>query len=135
MNERHKICIESFCDCLGIRAGMKNATMVEDCRSATAGFLKRWYMRRFGHALRCGDGEPLNKARLGCSKAASGAITLYQLALIEAGTPYGLTPAGMLALDVARIEAGLMLLDVDYVSARKALVDSQTSSPYELDLA
>jgi aminomethyltransferase len=56
-------------------------------------------------------------------------------ALIDAGTPFGLTPAGMLALDVARIEAGLMLLDVDYVSARKALIDRQTSSPYELDLA
>ena len=55
-------------------------------------------------------------------------------ALIAAGTPYGITPAGMLALDVARIEAGLMLLDVDYVSARKALIESQTSSPYELDL-
>jgi aminomethyltransferase len=55
-------------------------------------------------------------------------------ALIQAGTPYGITPAGMLALDVARIEAGLMLLDVDYVSARKALIESQTSSPYELDL-
>jgi len=40
----------------------------------------------------------------------------------------------MLALDVARIEAGLVLLDVDYVPARKALIDSQTSSPYELDL-
>ena len=56
-------------------------------------------------------------------------------ALIEAGTPYGVVPAGMLALDVARIEAGLMLIDVDYVPARKALVDSQTSSPFELDLA
>ena len=55
-------------------------------------------------------------------------------ALIEAGTPYGIVPAGMLALDVARIEAGLMLLDVDYVSARKALIARQTSSPYELDL-
>ncbi|MCL4800567.1 MAG: aminomethyltransferase family protein [Burkholderiales bacterium] len=55
-------------------------------------------------------------------------------ALVAAGTPYGITPAGMLALDVARIEAGLMLLDVDYVSARKALIESQTSSPYELDL-
>src|SRR5690349_24854367 len=41
----------------------------------------------------------------------------------------------MLALDVARIEAGLMLIDVDYVSARKALIESQTSTPYELDLA
>jgi aminomethyltransferase len=56
-------------------------------------------------------------------------------ALIAVGTPYGITPAGMLALDVARIEAGLMLLDVDYVPANKALIDGQTSSPYELDLA
>src|SRR5688500_9732021 len=56
-------------------------------------------------------------------------------ALIEAGMPYGIVPAGMLALDVARIEAGLMLLDVDYVPARKALIARQTSSPYELDLS
>jgi aminomethyltransferase len=55
--------------------------------------------------------------------------------LVDCGTPYGLVPAGMLALDVARIEAGLMLMDVDYVSARKALTARQTSSPYELDLA
>jgi aminomethyltransferase len=56
-------------------------------------------------------------------------------ALIEAGTPFGLTPAGMLALDVARIEAGLPLIDVDYVPANRALIAGQTSSPYELDLA
>jgi aminomethyltransferase len=56
-------------------------------------------------------------------------------ALIEGGTPYGIVPAALLALDIARIEAGLMLLDVDYVSARKALTPAQTSSPYELDLA
>ena len=55
-------------------------------------------------------------------------------ALMEAGTAHGIVPAGMLALDVARIEAGLMLIDVDYVPARKALIESQTSSPYELDL-
>jgi aminomethyltransferase len=61
------------------------------------------------------------------------AIQLWD-ALMDAGRPYGLMPAGMLALDMARIEAGLMLLDVDYVSARKALIESQTSSPYELDL-
>jgi glycine cleavage system T protein (aminomethyltransferase) len=54
--------------------------------------------------------------------------------LIQKGTPYGMTPAGMLALDVARIEAGLMLIDVDYVPARRALIEGQTSSPYELDL-
>jgi aminomethyltransferase len=62
------------------------------------------------------------------------AIALWD-ALIAAGTPHGIMPAGMLALDVARIEAGLMLIDVDYVPARKALIETQTSSPFELDLA
>jgi aminomethyltransferase len=62
------------------------------------------------------------------------AIPLWD-ALITAGADYGITPAGMLALDVARIEAGLMLIDVDYVPARKALLESQTSSPFDLDLA
>ncbi|MDB5927536.1 MAG: gcvT 1 [Betaproteobacteria bacterium] len=65
---------------------------------------------------------------------AANALPLWD-ALIETGARYGIVPAGMLALDVARIEAGLMLLDVDYVSARKALNDRQTSSPFELDLA
>jgi aminomethyltransferase len=54
--------------------------------------------------------------------------------LIEAGTPYGITPAGILALDIARVEAGLLLMEVDYVSARHALIPEQMSSPYELDL-
>jgi aminomethyltransferase len=40
----------------------------------------------------------------------------------------------MLALDVARIEAGLILLDVDYTSAKKALIPSQKYSPYEIGL-
>jgi len=55
-------------------------------------------------------------------------------ALAEIGADYGMAPAGMLALDMARIEAGLMLADVDYVSAHKALITAQTSSPYELNL-
>jgi aminomethyltransferase len=55
-------------------------------------------------------------------------------AFMEAGTPYGITPTGMLALDVARIEAGLILLDVDYVSAHRALIEDQKSSPFELNL-
>ncbi len=55
-------------------------------------------------------------------------------ALIETGTPYAITPAGMLALDMARIEAGLLLIDVDYVSSRKALIEAQKSTPHELGL-
>jgi aminomethyltransferase len=41
----------------------------------------------------------------------------------------------MLALDVARIEAGLLLIDVDFHSSRRALIESQKYSPYELNLA
>ena len=64
---------------------------------------------------------------------AADALSVWD-ALIDVGTPYGLTPAGMLALDVARIEAGLVLLDVDYVSAHRALIERQLSSPFELSL-
>ena len=53
-------------------------------------------------------------------------------ALAAAGRQFDLHPTGMLALDVARIEAGLLLLDVDYTSSRKALIPSQKFSPYEL---
>ena len=52
--------------------------------------------------------------------------------LIEKGRAFDLHPAGMLALDVARIEAGLLLIDVDYISSKKALIPSQKYSPYEL---
>jgi aminomethyltransferase len=55
-------------------------------------------------------------------------------ALLAAGAPYDITPTGMLALDVARIEAGLILLDVDYVGARKALIPAQKYTPYEIGL-
>jgi aminomethyltransferase len=56
-------------------------------------------------------------------------------ALIEAGTPYGITPAGIWALDLARIEAGLVMLDVDYFSAHRAVIEDQKSSPFELNLS
>ncbi len=61
------------------------------------------------------------------------AVPLWD-ALIETGSPYGITPAGMLALDVARIEAGLLLIEVDYFSSRHALIEAQKSSPFELGL-
>ena len=53
-------------------------------------------------------------------------------ALMAAGRAYGIRPAGMLALDVVRLEAGLVLLEVDYTSARHALNPEQNYSPYEL---
>ena len=55
-------------------------------------------------------------------------------ALMKRGQDYGLRPAGMLALDVARIEAGLLLIEVDFFSSRKALIPSQRYSPFEMGL-
>ena len=53
------------------------------------------------------------------------AVALWD-ALIDAGTPYGIAPAGIWALDLARIEAGLIMLDVDYVSSHRAPLQSGT---------
>jgi aminomethyltransferase len=55
-------------------------------------------------------------------------------ALMAVGADYGLLPAGLIALDIARNEAGLILLDVDYISARHTLIAQQKSSPYEINL-
>ncbi|MFN8519008.1 MAG: aminomethyltransferase family protein [Chloroflexota bacterium] len=65
--------------------------------------------------------------------AADRAVALWD-ALLEAGSAYALRPAGMLALDVVRIEAGLIMLEVDYTSSAHALVPEQSYSPFELGL-
>ena len=53
---------------------------------------------------------------------------------IRAGRAYGARPAGMLALDIARIEAGLILIEVDFDSVRRALIPEQSFSPFELGI-
>jgi aminomethyltransferase len=55
-------------------------------------------------------------------------------AIAAAGPTFDLHPAGMLALDVARIESGLLLTDVDFHSSRKAMIEPQKYTPYELGL-
>jgi aminomethyltransferase len=56
-------------------------------------------------------------------------------AVMETGKRFDIHAAGMLALDVARVEAGLLLIEVDYSSSKKALIASQKYSPYELGFA
>ncbi len=56
-------------------------------------------------------------------------------ALMQAGRAFDIRPTGMLALDVARIEAGLLLIDVDFNSSKKAMIESQKYSPLEMGLA
>jgi aminomethyltransferase len=59
------------------------------------------------------------------------AVQLWDV-LMDVGRAYGIRPAGILALDVTRIEAGLILIDADYSSSRHALIPEQMYSPFEL---
>jgi aminomethyltransferase len=61
------------------------------------------------------------------------AVTVWD-ALNTAGKAFDIHPAGMIALDIARIEAGLILIEVDYTSSKKALIDAQRFSPAEIGL-
>jgi aminomethyltransferase len=54
--------------------------------------------------------------------------------LMNEGDVFDIHPAGMVALDVARIEAGLILIEVDYISSKKAVIESQRYSPAEIGL-
>ncbi|UCC71445.1 MAG: aminomethyltransferase family protein [Gemmatimonadota bacterium] len=61
------------------------------------------------------------------------AIRLWDI-LMDGGRSYGITPSGIYALDVARVEAGLLLIGVDYIPANRALIEARKSSPFELGL-
>lgn len=65
--------------------------------------------------------------------AASDAVRVWD-ALMAAGRPFDIKPAGMLALDVARVEAGLLLIEVDFFSSKKAVIPTQKYTPYEMGL-
>ena len=64
---------------------------------------------------------------------ANDALTNWD-ALMEAGADYGITPVGILAMDMARVEAGLFMIEVDYTSTSHAWIEPQKSSPFELGL-
>ena len=53
-------------------------------------------------------------------------------ALVEGGAPHNITPCGLEAMDIARVEAGFVLLNVDYISSESALLPHHRMSPYEL---
>jgi aminomethyltransferase len=55
-------------------------------------------------------------------------------ALMTHGRAFDIHAAGMLALDVARVEAGLLLIEVDFNSSKKAVIESQKYSPFEMGL-
>ena len=64
---------------------------------------------------------------------ADGALAVWD-ALFDVGEAYGIRAAGIRALDVSRVEAGLILIEVEYTSARHAISEEQTYSPFEIGL-
>lgn len=55
-------------------------------------------------------------------------------AIVDAGRPHGLEPAGLDALDVTRVEAAFVMQGVDYFSSRHCVIEARKSTPFELDL-
>ncbi len=62
------------------------------------------------------------------------AVTVWD-ELWSKGRAFDVHAAGMLALDVSRIEAGLLLIDVDFNGSKKALIGPQKYTPFEMGLA
>ena len=87
------------------------------------------------------DGIPVTISRTGYTgdlgfelwMDAKDALTIWD-ALMDAGADYGITPVGILAMDMARVEAGLFMIEVDYTSTNHAWIEPQKSSPFELGL-
>jgi aminomethyltransferase len=95
----------------------------------------------FGRRAAAVEGIPVDVSRTGYTGdlgyevwvESSRALELWD-AVARVGSAYGTRPAGMLALDVARIEAGLILIEVDFDSVRRALISEQSFSPFELGI-
>ncbi len=62
-----------------------------------------------------------------------GALEVWD-ALFDEGIDYAIRPVGIRALDVTRVEAGLILIEVEYTSAAHAHNAEQEYSPFEIGL-
>jgi aminomethyltransferase len=95
----------------------------------------------FGHRRTEIGGVDLNVTRTGYTgdlgyeiwAPAEAALEIWD-ELWAAGEPHGIRPAGIRALDVARVEAGLILIEAEYYSARHAISLEQMYSPFEISL-
>jgi aminomethyltransferase len=116
--------------------GPRSRSLLEDVTGDSFGSL-RYFQRRAARI----DGLDIDVSRTGYTGdlgyelwiPAERAVDVWD-ALIEAGRAHAARPAGMLALDVARIEAGLILIEVDFFSSRHALNAEQAYSPAEIGL-
>lgn len=116
--------------------GPNAGKVLDRCCERHVGGLK--YFRLMENRL---EGVPVTLSRTGYTgdlgyevwMEAAEALPVWD-AVMAAGQDYGLTPAGILAMDMARVEAGLFMLEVDYTSASHAWIEAQKSSPFEMGL-
>jgi aminomethyltransferase len=116
--------------------GPKSRAVLNGCCDEPVDQIK--YFRMAPNRL---QGKPVSISRTGYTgdlgyeiwMEAADALPVWD-AIIAAGADYGIAPCGILAMDMARVEAGLFMLDVDYTSASHAWIAGQKSSPYEMGL-
>lgn len=136
--EGFAVAVSDESDALGTLA-LQGPTSRAVLEAATGADLSALQYHRFTHAKLAGESIMISRTGytgdLGYELwiATPHALPAWD-ALLEVGSGFGLQPAGIWAMDVARIEAGLIMLDVEYVPAPKTLAEIQTSSPYELGL-
>jgi aminomethyltransferase len=116
--------------------GPNSRTVLNRCCEMTVDALK--YFRLMQNKL---SGVPVTISRTGYTgdlgfeiwMDARDALKVWD-ALMQAGHDYGIMPVGILAMDMARVEAGLFMIEVDYTSTNHAWIEAQKSSPFELGL-
>ncbi len=116
--------------------GPTSASVLRACADADVNALK--YFRATTGSI---AGVPVDISRTGYTGdlgyeiwvPAGSALVVWD-ALVRAGQSFDLMPVGMLALDVARVEAGLLLIDVDFCGSKKALIPAQKYTPLEMGL-
>ncbi len=140
-----KVEIEDVTDDHGILAiqGPRSRDVLESVTGESWADLK---FSRFRPAVI--DGAPVNVARQGFTGELGFELWVQRPdgervweAVARAGAPLGIQPAGEYAIDIARVEAGLILISADYTSAGPDTPSADTApnptdfvTPYELGL-
>ncbi|UNK51056.1 aminomethyltransferase family protein [Lysobacter sp. S4-A87] len=116
--------------------GPKSRAVLNRCCARTLDKLK--YFKVMANTL---AGKPVTISRTGYTGDLGYEIWIDKAdalhvwdALMEAGGDYGIVPCGILAMDMARVEAGLFMIDVDYTAANHAWIEGQKSTPLEMGL-